>query len=59
MRTSITHLAILEEANLIPISKEDKNIIENNIKNEIDLWYEDDLKVYNEAGIYIADLKEV
>lgn len=59
MRKSITHLEILEENNLIPISKEDKNIIENNIKNEINLWYEDDLKVYNEAGIYIADLKEV
>ena len=59
MRKSITHLEILEEENLIPINKEDKKVIEKHIKDNIEIWYEEDLKVYSEANIYIADLKEV
>ncbi|MBU3173334.1 hypothetical protein [Clostridium estertheticum] len=59
MRKSITCLEILDEEHLNPRSEEDTEVIANNIKNKMDLWYGDDLKVYNAAGAYIADLKEV
>jgi hypothetical protein len=59
MRSSITNLIILEETkNLVPVAAEDRKVIIEHLNEQVDIWYDEDLKVYNEAGTYIADLKE-
>ncbi len=39
-------------------NEEDLNRINKAFDDEIELTYDEDLKVYDEAGNYIADLKE-
>ena len=59
MKKQLTHLEILENENLIAATEKDKKIIEKNLNKKIELQYDELLHVYNEAGTYIADLKEV
>ena len=46
------------EAGLVPAGTEDFYQIEFAEEKEIELRYDDMLHVYNEAGVYIADLKQ-
>ena len=59
MKKQLTHLEILENENLIAATEKDKKIIEKNLNKKIELQYDELLHVYNEAGTYIADLKEL
>ncbi|MHB8122613.1 MAG: hypothetical protein ACYDG4_10710 [Desulfuromonadaceae bacterium] len=48
-----------ENKNLIPATKKDEQAIIEMLKKEIELRVDDNLRVWTEGGIYIADLKEV
>lgn len=43
----------------IIIKKDDLEIVEKHFNEEVDLFYDEFGRIFNEGGIYIADIKKV
>ena len=43
----------------VVIKEEDKNIIMKHFEDEVELFYDNYYRVYNEGGQYIADIVEI
>jgi len=52
----IFNLEGLEYENILPATESDRTEIEKYLTREIELSYDDQLRVWSEGGIYVADL---
>jgi hypothetical protein len=55
MKKALTHIEILEEQGY-KLPKVKQKIVESYLNKQVELYYDDNLKVWTESGIYIADL---
>lgn len=58
-RHEFNNLEELESEGIFPITKADKEAILNYIHKSVPVFYDEELHVHTESGIYIADLYDV
>ncbi len=47
------------EIEKIKIKNEDLEVVKNHFDKEVPLFYDENNRIYNEAGIYIADIEAI